>query len=34
MPFSTEIKSFRLSRLMNQTELGRVLGVSFSTVNR
>ena len=34
MPFSTEIKSFRLSRLMNQTELGRALGVSFATVNR
>lgn len=34
MPFSSEIKSFRLSCLMNQTEFGNALGVSFTTVNR
>lgn len=34
MPFSSEIKNFRLSRLMNQTEFGNALGVSFTTVNR
>lgn len=34
MPFSSEIKNFRLSCLMNQTEFGNALGVSFTTVNR
>ena len=34
MPFSSEIKKFRLSCLMNQTEFGNALGVSFTTVNR
>lgn len=34
MPFNSEIKNFRLSRLMNQTEFGEALGVSFTTVNR
>ena len=34
MPFSSEIKNFRLSCLMNQTEFGDALGVSFTTVNR
>lgn len=34
MSFSTEIKNFRLSCLMNQTEFGNALGVSFTTVNR
>ena len=34
MPFSSEIKNFRLSCLMNQTEFGTALGVSFTTVNR
>lgn len=34
MAFSAEIKSFRLSCLMNQTEFGKALGVSFTTVNR
>lgn len=34
MPFSSQIKNFRLSRLMNQTEFGNALGVSFTTVNR
>ena len=34
MSFSSEIKNFRLSRLMNQTEFGTALGVSFTTVNR
>ena len=31
MPFSSEIKNFRLSCLMNQTEFGNALGVSFTT---
>ena len=34
MPFSSEIKNLRLSCLMNQTEFGNALGVSFTTVNR
>ncbi len=34
MLFSSEIKNFRLSRLMSQTEFGHALGVSFTTVNR
>lgn len=34
MPFSSEIKNFRLSCLMNQTEFGNALGISFTTVNR
>lgn len=34
MPFSAEIKNFRLSRLMNQTEFGGALGISFTTANR
>ena len=34
MPFSSEIRNFRLSCLMNQTEFGNALGVSFTTVNR
>ena len=34
MLFSAEIKNLRLSRLMNQTEFGNALGVSFTTVNR
>ena len=34
MPVSSEIKNFRLSCLMNQTEFGNALGVSFTTVNR
>lgn len=34
MPFSSKIKNFRLSCLMNQTEFGDALGVSFTTVNR
>lgn len=34
MPFSAEIKNFRLSCLMNQTEFANALGVSFITVNR
>lgn len=34
MSFSSEIRNFRLSRLMSQTEFGKALGVSFATVNR
>ena len=34
MPFSSEIKNFRLSCLINQTEFVSALGVSFTTVNR
>jgi putative transcriptional regulator len=34
MSFAFEIKNFRLSCLMNQTEFGDALGVSFTTVNR
>lgn len=33
MPFSSEIKNFRLSCLMNQTEFGNALDVLFTTVN-
>lgn len=34
MDFKAKIKNFRLQCLMNQTEFGEILGVSFTTVNR
>lgn len=33
MPFSSEMKNFRLSCLMHQTEFDNALGVSFTAVN-
>ena len=34
MGFSADIKSVRLSCLMNQVEFGDAIGVSFTTINR
>lgn len=34
MSISTEIKDIRRKCLLNQTEFAKVIGVSFSTVNR